>query len=488
MAYSTGAPAEVESKSKSTIRTSINTILPPELLALAFSFLVSDAVDAISFKSLWGPDGAEVQRRFSQHPLWNASLVCRAWYKIIKETPRFWAFVAIGVMPYSRLFSDPFSHASYFPKMATPRVPRTKVNTNGIETLLERSGRLPLTVVMCPENIQDFGSVSEAIQKHFDRLEILSLIAEDNRPGPWPDGFRIPTRTTVHQVSGLLARSMPSLKVLSVAGCLKPLADRRSGRSTGIQKDVEAPELETLSCHTHIIFPESPTRLSSLSLTRVDIDELGRRSVELPNLVDLKIENCDVGSILSSFVIPSLRRLVVGKWGWDSRNIRSTPAQLPRYDSLEELQWHDIGEDPVFVQLCRLCLNLKRYCNYIEGDSIQKVVKELDHIAFGEDIPRPMIFTVFDEDVLGGANAYRHWPVLEEVSLIDASRDHVATLIKAVPSIKRVRVLRDRGQFYRRKRDKLAELWGKVEIAIRDKPWESASRGNETPRKVAETL
>ncbi|KAG9030634.1 hypothetical protein FS837_003221 [Tulasnella sp. UAMH 9824] len=476
MAYFAGALAAVDFKPKSTIRTSINSILPPELLALAFSFLVSDAVGAISFKSLWGPDGAEVQRRFSQHPLWNASLVCRAWYRIIKETPRFWAFVAIGVMPYSDLFSDPFSQASFFPKMATPRVPRTKVNTNGIGTLLERSGRLPLTVVMCPENIQDFGSVSEAIQKHFDRLEILSLIAEDNRPGPWPD------------VSGLLARPMPSLKVLSVAGCLKPLTDRRSGRSTGIQKDMEAPELETLSCHTHVIFPGSPTRISSLSLTRVDIDELGRRSVELPHLVDLKIENCDVGSILSSFMIPSLRRLVVGNWDWNIRKIRSTPARLSRYDSLQELQWHDTGEDPVFVQLCRLCPNLKRYLNYDEGDSIQKVVEELDHIIFGDHIPRPMIFTVFDEDVLGGANAYRHWPVLEEVSLIDASRDHVATLIKAVPSIKKVRVVRDWGQFHKRKRDKLAELWGKVEIAIRDKPWESASRGNETPRKVKETL
>ncbi|KAG8925178.1 hypothetical protein FRC00_004256, partial [Tulasnella sp. 408] len=488
MAYSTGASVAVESKSKSTFRTSINRILPPELLALAFSFIVSDAVDAISFKSLWGPDGAEVQRRFSQHPLWNASLVCRAWYKIIKETPRFWAFVAIGVMPYSDLFSNLFASTSYYPKKAKPLVPRPKVNPDGIKTLLERSGRLPLTVVMCPENIQDIGSVSEAIQKHFDRLEILSLIAEDNRPGPsWPDGRREPTRTTGYQVSGLLARPMPSLKVLSVAECLKPLVDRLSGRLMSTQKDVrvDAPELETLSCHTHFIIPESPARLSSLSITRVNLDRLGRRPVELPHLVDLKIENCDAGTILSSFVIPSLRRLVVGNWDWETRN---TLAQLPRYDTLQELQWSTTGTDPVFVPLCRLCPNLKRYCNYIEGDNIQKVVKKLDNIAFGQEIPRPMIFKVFDEDVLGGVNTYRHWPVLEEVSLIDASRDHVTTLIKAVPSIKRVRVLRHRGQFGKGERDKLAVLWGKVEIAIRDKPWESESRGNETPRKVAETL
>ncbi|KAG8897510.1 hypothetical protein FRC00_004165 [Tulasnella sp. 408] len=487
MASSTDSPTAVESKSKSTIRTSINRILPPELLALAFSFIVSDAVDAISFKSLWGPDGAEVQKRFSKHPLWNASLVCHAWYKIIEETPRFWAFVAIGVMPYSDLFTDLFWHTSYHPKKAKPLVPRPKVNTDGIKTLLERSGRLPLTVVMCPENIQDIGSVSEAIQKHFDRLEILSLIAEDNRPGPsWPDGRREPTRTTVHQVSGLLAHPMPNLKVLSIAECLKPLVDRLSGRLIGSLKDVDAPKLETLSCHTHFIIPESPTRLSSLSLTRVGISQLGGRSFELPHLVDLKIDNCDAGTILSSFVVPSLRRLVLGNRDW---NIRNTPVQLPRYDSLQELQWLDTSRDPVFVwQLCRLCPNLKRYCNYIEGDSVQKVVEKLDHIAFGEKIQRPMIFMAFDEDVLGGVKAYRHWPVLEEVSLIDASRDHVTTLIKAVPSIKRVRVLRDRTQFRKGEREKPAALWGKVEIAIRDKPWESEFCGNETPRKVAETL
>ncbi|KAG9047428.1 hypothetical protein FS837_002284 [Tulasnella sp. UAMH 9824] len=471
MAYPTSAPAAVDPRSRSTSRASINSFLPSEILALVFSFLVSDAVNAISFKSLGGPDGAEVRRRFSQHPLWNASLACRTWYQIIKETPRFWAFVAIGVMP----LLDPFSDASYHPTAATPPVPRQKGKGDGIESLLERSGRLPLTIVMCPETIQDFDSVSEAIQKHFDRLEILCLIAKDNRPRPWHLGRDAMTpRSTVHQVLGLLACPMPSLKVLSVATRLEPLVyGQGSGRLMGVQKDVETPELETLSCHTHFIIPESSARLSSLSLTRVDVTQLGRSSVELPYLVDLKIENCDVGTTLSSFVIPSLRRLIVGKWDWD---IRSTPAQLPCYDSLEELQWSNTGRDPVFVQLCRLCPNLKRYCNYIEGDSIQKVIKRMDKISIGSKIPSLMIFTVFDQDVLGGVNAYRHWPVLEEVSLTRASCDHVATLIKAVPSIKRVRILRDPVEFYNRnnrkgEKDKVAALRGKVEMVFGDEPW-----------------
>ncbi|KAG9030635.1 hypothetical protein FS837_003222 [Tulasnella sp. UAMH 9824] len=472
MALSSNAPVAVNFESKPTLRTSINTILPSEVLALAFSFLVSDAVDAISFKSLEGPDGAEVRRRFGLHPLWNASLACRAWYKIIKETPRFWAFVAIGVMP----LLDPFSDASYddHPTTATPPVPRQKGKSRGIESLLERSGRLPLTIVLCPSNIQDFDSFSEAIQKHLDRVEVLSLIAKDNRPRPWHLGRPMPSPTTVHQVFGLLSRPMPSLKILSLATCLEPLVyGQGRGRLMSIQKDVEAPGLETLSCHTHFIIPKSPARLSSLSLTRVDVDKLGRRSVELPYLVNLRIENCEVGNTLSFLVIPSLRRLVIGKWDWDTRR---APAQLPRYDSLEELQWHDTGEDPVFVQLCRLCPNLKRYWNYIEGDSIQKVIKRMDKESIGPQIPRLMIFTVFDEDVLRGVKAYRHWPVLEEVSLTRASCDHVATLIKAVPSIRRVRVLRDPVMFYngsdrKGEKNKVAVLRGKVEMVCGAEPW-----------------
>ncbi|KAG8932870.1 hypothetical protein FRC00_013980 [Tulasnella sp. 408] len=483
MAYPTrSGPAAVDSNSKSAIRASINSIIPPELLALAFSFIVSDAVEAISLESPGGPAGAEVQRQFSQHPLLNASLVCRAWYKTIKDTPTFWAFVVIGVRP----LSEPRTNTTM------PPVPPQKGESKGVEILLERSGRLPLTIVMCPENIQDFDSVSEAIQKHFDRLEVLSLIALDNRPESRRSRFPpMPYRTTVQQGLGLLDRPMPRLKLLSLAMCFKPLGYGRRGRLKGIRKDVDAPKLETLSCHFHLIIPQSPTRLSSLSLIRADVDQLGPRPVELPNLVDLRIEHCEADIILSSFVTPSLRRLVVKNW-----NSHRTSIQLPRYDSLQELQWADTVVDPVFVQLFPLCPNLKRYSSYVERDSIQQAIKEMDElIDLGGEILRPMILAVFDEGVLGGENAYRQvqWPGLEEVSLDHASCDHVATLIKAVPSIKRVRVLRDPVLFLNlsdqeRERDKLAVLRGKVEMAFGAEPWGSGSSTTETRPEVTVTL
>ncbi|KAG8906651.1 hypothetical protein FRC00_012429, partial [Tulasnella sp. 408] len=101
-----------------------------------------------------------------------------------------------------------------------------------------------------------------------------------------------------------------------------------------------------------------------------------------------------------------------------------------------------------------------------------------------------MLFSVFDEDMLGGLNTCRYWPVLEEVSLDCASCDHVATLIRAVPSIKRVRVLRDPvlscdTDDQEGERDKLAVIRGKVEMAIRADPWGEWSRRNETPHEIA---
>lgn len=481
MTHPTSTPVAVDLESKAALRAGINSLLPPELLALAFSFLVTDAVDAISFKSPGGPDATEVQRRFSQHPLWNPSLVCRAWHAIVKGTPRFWTFVAIGVTPPAEQSVDASdSHSA----MATSS--QREERSKRIEILLNRSGRLPLTIVMCPQNIQDFDSVSYAIHKHFDRLETLSLItsAQHGRIGrrPWP------FRTTLHQGLGLLAAPMPKLKLLSVAKCLKPFMYGIAGRSMSIQKEVNAPELETLSCHTHLIVPESPTRLLSLSLINVDIDQFGRRAVELPHVVDLRIEDCSPGIILSTLLTPSLRRLVVKKW-----TISNDSVQLPRFDSLQELQWLDTGEDPVFVTLSRLCPNLNRYLNYIEEDNLEKDIKMNEKPFPRAFDPTPMILGVFDEDGLGGVNAHNNWPVLEEVSLKSTSCDHVATLIEAIPSIKRVRILRDpvllcneddrEGEM-----GKFTMLRRKVEVAIRGEPWGSGFLGNETPREGAVTV
>ncbi|KAG8932869.1 hypothetical protein FRC00_013979 [Tulasnella sp. 408] len=467
MAHCTNAPAAVNLESKSTLSwAGINSILPPELLALAFSFTVTHAVDAISFKSPGGPDEAEVQRRFGRHPLWNASLVCRAWHAIIKDTPSFWAFVAVG---FTSPAGPSASRSDPPPATATSRSPHRDERLTGIEILLERSGRLPLTIVLCPENIQDLLNVSQAIHKHSDRLEILGLAASYRLEPPRPGRRVVPSGITLDQALGLLAGPLPKLKLLSISSCLEPLINGIAGHRMSLHCAVDAPELETMLCHTHLITPSSPTRLSSLSLIEVNLEQRGLHSVKLPHLVNLRIKNCRVLTILSTLIIPSVRRLAVDNWLIDN-----APAHLPHYNSLQELQWSDHGDDPVFVMLCRLCPNLKRYLNYVEEDSIEKDVEQAykPHAR----AQSPTILTVFDVDVRRGVDTYRHWPILEEVSLGRASCDHVAMLIRAVPSIKRVRVLRDpvlsgSSNDQEGERDKLAVLREKVEMAIRAEPW-----------------
>ncbi|KAG9047427.1 hypothetical protein FS837_002283 [Tulasnella sp. UAMH 9824] len=460
MAHPTAAPVVVKLESKSTLKAGINSVLPPELLALAFSFPFNDAVDAISFNAHGGPDEAEVQKRFRQHPLWNASLVCRAWYGIIKNTPRFWTFVAVGFTslpgPSESTGDPPTSH-----------LPHPKERLRAVEVLLERSGSLPLTVVLGPENILDLSSISQALHKHFDRLEILSLVASDKLE----PRRQTPPQTTLDQALELLAGPMPKLKFLSISRSFPTIMYGIADIVTSVHRKMDAPQLETISCHAHLIIPSSPTRLSSLSLIQIDIDQGGQSSVELPHLVDLRIEKSKPGAILSTLIIPSLRRLVV-KAVSDYSNI---PAQLPRHNSLQELQWFENGYDPVFAMLCRVCPNLKRYLNYIEEDSIEKDIENADKFFSPMRLPL-MILTVFDQDVLGGVNTYRHWPILEEVLLDRASCDVIAMFIRTVPSIKRVRVLRDPSEFYglnfqEGERHTLAVLQGKVEIAIREEPW-----------------
>ncbi|KAG8913740.1 hypothetical protein FRC01_004406, partial [Tulasnella sp. 417] len=218
-------PSPLGSISTSDTRADINRTLPPELLALAFSFLVTEAVNAISFKSPKGPDKAEVQRRFSQHPLSKPSLVCRTWYTIVKETPRFWAFVAIGLSSPARSLTEAATSS------------RRQDQSKKIESLLERSGRLPLTIVIYLQNIQDFDRLSRAINKHFDRLETLSLIQSGFPPGDIGPRPMMQIRTTIQQALSLLPLRMPSLKLLSITGCLKPLVYGIGGRLMAVEKE-----------------------------------------------------------------------------------------------------------------------------------------------------------------------------------------------------------------------------------------------------------
>ncbi|KAG8946784.1 hypothetical protein FRC04_011440 [Tulasnella sp. 424] len=431
------------------MRSNINSLLPPELLALAFSFVMFDAREEISFGFLGKPDAEQLRRQFSQSPLLNASLVCRAWYSVIRDTARFWTFVGIDLKRSSATAS----------KKSKPVLsPRSITQSKKAEILLEKSGRLPFSVAICPDHIEDLESINKAIRKHVERLETLYLIPSDEKASI-KSGRSKPPQTPPSQAFKLFFQPLPNLKRLSVDRCLAHIMYGIAGRPLTLQQAVDAPRLESIFCHTHLITPKSPARLASLSLASVQLDHPPQPSMEFPHLVDLRMQDCDPGAILSTFSTPSLKRLIVCNW-----KKYDAPAQLPRYDSLHELQWLNMGQDPAFVMLCQRCPNLKRYSNYIKGNEEGAVLHS----------PQSVLGVV-DDGMARGVDTSSMWPMLEEVLLGRASCDEVAMLLTAVPSIKRVRVLypvkRDDEDDHEQEMEKLAMLRHKVDVAIRREPW-----------------
>lgn len=452
MRSNSSKPLSAVSSPQPNMRSNINSLLPPELLALAFSFVMFDAREEISFGFLGKPDAEQLRRQFSQSPLLNASLVCRAWYGVIKDTARFWTFVGIDLKRSSATAS----------KESKPvPSPRSITQSKKAEILLAKSGRLPFSVAICPDHIEDLESINRAIRKHVERLETLYLIPSDAKASIKSGHSRAP-QTPPSQAFKLFFQPLPNLKRLSVDRCLAHSMYGIAGRPRTLRQAVDAPRLESIFCHTHLITPKSPARLASLSLASVQLNHPQQPSMEFPHLVDLRMQDCDPGAILSTFSTPSLKRLIVCNW-----KKYNAPAELPRYDSIHELQWFDMGQDPVFGMLCQRCPNLKRYSSYIEGDE--------ESLVITEDDPPPSVLGVVDDGMARGVDTSRMWPMLEEVLLSSASCDEVATLLTAVPSIKRVRVLypveQDDDDDQEQEMEKLAMLRQKVDVAIMREPW-----------------
>ncbi|KAG8924782.1 hypothetical protein FRC01_011061 [Tulasnella sp. 417] len=85
--------------------------------------------------------------------------------------------------------------------------------------------------------------------------------------------------------------------------------------------------------------------------------------VELEQLVELRITDCDPGAVLSTFSTPILGKLVLD----NKRRSYVLPESLPEHQHLKELQWNDVGQDPTFTRFLSLCPNVTVYADYVVG-------------------------------------------------------------------------------------------------------------------------
>ncbi|KAG8946785.1 hypothetical protein FRC04_011441 [Tulasnella sp. 424] len=423
--------------SETPTKININQIIPPELLVLILDSLYTEAIASIPLVHTKYPP-------LDHHPLLVMMLVCKSWHQLITNTPTFWTLVCIGAGTGLR-----------------------DVDKEGLKRALGRSGQLPLMAIIAPERLPRFQVVHEALHSDdFQRFSTLAFVV--------PDRIAPTLQTTGEDILQLLQNPLPSLKRLHV-GRLR--FDPKNGYVT-LQITIDAPELRELSFERHFIFPEFPSRLTSLSITSVSNNSLGvpltPGCLEIPLLLDLCISECNPTPFLLAFITPSLRRLVVT---YDVSTIDELPPPLRAYPNLEELQWSDRGPDQTFSTLLPLCPNLTRYSNYLIGRE--------DAIKFQYIDTPATILSLLPND--GEARATSSWPKLEEV-LLDVGRcSEITILIDAIPSIQRVRVLKSFASLESRigeEDEKLEEeqllpsLRQKVDLAFWLDPWGSSPGEN----------
>ncbi|KAG8977339.1 hypothetical protein FRC05_001737 [Tulasnella sp. 425] len=330
-----------------------------------------------------------------------------------------------------------------------------------LEEVLGRSGRLPLMAIIAPERVLNFQVIHDTLRGQFQRLSTLALVADEAAV----------SLLTPEDLQQLFRHPLPILKRLHVGRIRFDLTlhDWSPRRIT-----IDAPELQELSSKYHFIFPEFPSYLASLSLTAVFNDSLDSPltsgCLEIPLLLGLYISECDPTPFLLAFITPSLRKLVVN---YDTPSPDHEPfPPLRAYSKLEELQWFDRGPDRTFSTLLRLCPNLTRYSNYLVGH-------ETEVNFYAIDTPATILSLLPDD--IEARRTSSCWPLLEEILLDVARCEEISALIDAIPSIKRVRVLRS---FASRKKEEPGEtesfssLRQKVDLAFWLDPWSSSPGEN----------
>lgn len=417
---------------------SINHILPPDLFTPIFDCLYeTKPLDATAFEI---PSEPQVETRLRRQPLLQAMLVCRAWYNLIKTTPKYWTSIAIGV-------GGVVGWASSLPQ-GIGKESLAEI----LDQALERSAHLPIDVSVVPDRIPDFPTVTSTISKHAPRISSLSLIHHFGRQS------RAQELISPDQVKEFFAHSFPALEQLVIG----PLGLKPQSFSRSFAFNIDAPQLRRMACEMHFIIPHSASRLTHLSLYNVKSTGLDPPlsffSVELPQLLELHLSGCEPGEILPTLSTPSLQTLIAH----NNRVRANLQAKPPQYINLRELQWGDLGTETCFQEILELSPNLTRYSNYVFG-------KEEEWDLWAIEEPATILDVVARD--LAGRNVCSR---LSEVCLDVASSQEIDRLITAIPSIQLLRILRDprkASDDEEMEAKMLEELRRKVDWEVGQGPW-----------------
>ncbi|KAG8918861.1 hypothetical protein FRC01_001618 [Tulasnella sp. 417] len=333
----------------------INNLLPAEILSLIFLTLYHQSSSAP-----FPPLDREQMQELREHPLLETMLVCRAWQRVVSTTPALWTTIWVGrtkpVEPES--VAETGSKAEPDPWLEK------------LQNRLKRSGKLPLNILIALDRLVNFDKVVDVLVQDALRWESVYLAHED--PAPM---FRLATQS-FRDVERLLSLPMPLLKSLHLERFRTP--DGTLALHT-ININNPLPCLERLSCTGHLITLMSAPRLTTVTLTDVDMERLHPPpepcALEFASLANVSIINSNhVLDILSIFPAPSLRKLITDSSTdvYDDQPQKPIPA-FPVFPNLEELQWTDKGGDhQALKHLLRKSPNLRRFSNYVHGleDSI----------------------------------------------------------------------------------------------------------------------
>ncbi|KAG8911633.1 hypothetical protein FRC00_006138, partial [Tulasnella sp. 408] len=407
----------------------INSVLPSELLVSVFDNLYRNITDQLGFPLLY----AKALEHLKEHPLRDYMLVCRRWYNIIQTSPSYWTFVGIGL---TRAVA-PEGHDGGQGKL-----------TEAL-TRLEKSGSLPIHLTVAPEFIciSDPFLMIKALEKHAGRLETLNVIPS------LKDGVTRPIPPEC--LEQLFKLPFSSLKRLYIG----KLYVNSSLMNDPIRINLDAPHLDQLSYHFHIILPPTLSRLTWLSITKSHFSgiqpPIGHGQIELPNLLELRIAKCNPRFILSAFSTPVLQVLIIRS----DHPYDEPPVELPDYPYLRDLQWSDVGHDATLGHVLQHAPNLTRYANYVVGKE-----NKLD-LGLMTDPPSILARAERIDSI--------KWPSLEEVLLDCAYCDHLLKLVNLVPTIKRIRILKDPSDFGDPiiETKLLADLKERVDVALWLDPW-----------------
>ncbi|KIO21475.1 hypothetical protein M407DRAFT_28930 [Tulasnella calospora MUT 4182] len=422
---------------------SINDALPPELLLSIFDYIYTEMTQPLSYPYTT----SEIVERNRRHALLDAMLVCRAWHDLVAVSPRYRTTIDVGIR----------ESIGMWPKGAKP-LGYGEAQRMFLKQQLAGSGEVPIQVNVVMDKVDDFTVTFDLLRSQAHRWQVFNLLTA-------PDsGMSEPIDQS--QLEGLFNLPLPCLTSLHVGRCwVRPATGDRRRISASLQ--VDAPRLRALSCELHLAIPRSPSHLRYLSITGVHLENLqpsvdGLR-VELDQLLELQITACNAGAILSAFSTPILSKLVV-----DTKTASyPVPQSLPQYQHLKELQWDDLGPDPTFSMFLPLCPHLTFFADYVVGleeDVPLGVIDEPPTILL--EIPNIRILRGKEEDL---------WPGMTEI----------AELFDAVPSIQRIRVLRDpttRGDLENQTNEVrlLGKLREKVNVALWLEPWSDSKGLSET--------